>query len=570
MISPDRRKVGRPKVENVSMSEDLRTAIVAMLATSKSIRWPSEKYQRDPVGFFRNILGIEPWGRQREVLEAVRDFDRVAVASGRRVSKSNTDAGIALWWYCSFPGARAVMSSTTARQVDEILWRELSMMRANSGRCVECLAEMKRLEDGGMTRLQVEARIPRPCPHSALIDGELAMIARTGLRSEDFREIKGYTARQAEAMQGIAGPQLLFIIDEASGVPQPIFDAISGNRAGGGKVLLTGNPTQNAGEFFDAFHSKSTAGRSLDDLGYHTIRISSEESPNVVEGRTVIPGLATREYIRERELEWGRDSAMFKIHVLGEFALNEEGRIFSVHAIQEAERRWIDAEAAGRLYIGLDPAGESGSGDDGCFVARRGQKMLELDEKRGLTAEGHLQHALAMMVRLKFHREIPVLVIDREGSIGAELYGIARGYLETHPGQFELVGVRASDRALRNPSVYDRQRDALAANLEAWINRDGGAILENLKLATELHELEWKMAPNGRLKVTPKDAIRKKLGRSPDRYDALALACWEPLALRDDVMTGSPARAGVNDRRSTDDDDSPTIDPYSTGREWWR
>lgn len=40
------------------------------------------------------------------------------------------------------------------------------------------------------------------------------------------------------------------------------------------------------------------------------------------------------------------------------------------------------------------------------------------------------------------------------------------------------------------------------------------------------------MRADGKLKVSPKDKLRKDLGRSPDRYDALALSCWEPLSLR--------------------------------------
>lgn len=570
----ERRKPGRPKAELVTMADDLRAAMLAMLSTARAVSFPSPKYRDNPLLFFREVLGVEPWSRQAELIEAVRDHDRVACKAGRRVSKSHTVAGIALWWYCSWPGARVVLSSTTARQVDQILWRELSMMKANAGRCVACLDEMDRLERGGMTRIQVEQRIPRPCPHSAVIDGDLAMIARTGLRSEDFREVKGFTARQAEAMQGIAGSHLLFIIDEASGVPQPIFDAISGNRAGGGKVLLFGNPTQNAGEFFDAFHSKNNASKSNEGHGYYCLTVSSEESPNVREGRLVIPGLATREYIREREIEWGRDSAQFKIHVLGEFALAEEGRIFSVHVLKEAEERHLlDApeDSDGRLYIGLDPAGESGSGDESAFCGRRKNRVLKLVTRRGLTDEAHLAELLALIAELKLPREKPVVVLDREGSVGSSLYGRIRNYLETRD-DFDFVAVRASDRATRNPLVYDRMRDELCANLQGWF-RDGGSIPEDVKLSRELHELEWYVsAHNGRRKLKPKDAIRKALGRSPDRYDALSLSCWEPLALRVEAMEEREDRrpsAPRGARAYSDDERVPTLDPFA-GADAWR
>src|SRR5207344_1719281 len=80
---------------------------------STRIRFPSPAFQRDPVAFFRQILGVEPWQRQIDVIEAVRDFSRVAICSGHKVSKSHSAAGLALWYFCSYEDARVVMTSTT-------------------------------------------------------------------------------------------------------------------------------------------------------------------------------------------------------------------------------------------------------------------------------------------------------------------------------------------------------------------------------------------------------------------------------------------------------------------------
>lgn len=565
-----RRRI-RPKVERVTASLDLRDAILAQLEAMTGIRFPEPAFWKEPVRFFREILGVEPWPRQIDIMHAIRDYDRVACKAGRRVSKSHTFGGIALCWYCSWPDARAIMSSTTARQVDQILWRELSMMRARSGRCVACKAADPNAH-----------RIPRPCPHSAIIDGEIGQLARTGLKSDDFREIVGFTARQAEAIQGIAGSRLLFMLDEASGIPQVIFEAVEGNRAGGAKALYMGNPTKNEGEFYDAFHSKKLDPDDPESVGYYCLTISSEESPNVIAGKEVIPGLATSAYIREREIEWGRDSALFKVHVLGEFATLEEGRIFSVHAIGEAQKRWREdgcdecggegrtgrakciacagtgrVQPAGRLFLGLDPAGATGTGDESVFVPRRGLRQLDMVAHLGLSLDAHLVHILSTLGAHKIPRETPVVVMDREGPVGAALYAHLHGFLETQKGSkpFDLVGVRASDRAVRQPQVYDRVRDELCANLESWM-RDGGAILEDAKLAKELHALEWEQAVNGRLKLTGKKDLRKELGRSPDRYDALALACWEPLSLKEDLPDSAK-------KLLEDDDEDGGIDPYN-------
>lgn len=541
------RRVGRPRNaerERSTFGQSLLLRLRSDIVKSSSSAFPSDTYAQDPVGFFREVLGVEPWSRQIEIINAVRDHKRVAVRSGHKVSKSHTAAGIALWFYCSFRDARVIMTSTTSRQVDQILWRELRMLRARSGRCSTCKHE----DPDGL-------RIPTPCPHSALIDGEQGELARTGLKARDFREIVGFTAREAEAVAGISGRNLLYIVDEASGVGSDIFEAIEGNRAGGARIVMFGNPTRNEGEFYEAFYTKTAH--------YKTLTVSSEETPNVVEGRDVVPGLATRDWLEEKRIEWGEDSPMYSIRIKGLHALAEEGRIFSIHTITTAEQRWSETPDAGRLFIGLDPAGESGSGDETVYCARRGLKQTLLRSHRGLNAEQHLTQLLVYIAQLRLPRETPVVVLDREGSIGSTLHGVLRNYAETTRA-FDVVAVRASDRAVRRAQIYDRMRDELAANLEQWF-RDGGAILEDAKLEAELHTFEWKQAVNGRFKLTPKDQVRKLLGRSPDRYDALALSCWEPLSLRDQIPAGPQQLVAARDAGAP----TPTgLDPYSGADAW--
>jgi hypothetical protein len=538
------RRAGRERRARLTLDDDLCEALELELEASVRVRFPSDRYRADPVAFFREILGVDPWSKQVEILEAIRDCPRVAVKSGHKVGKSHSIAGIALWFYCSFEDARAVLTSTTSRQVDQILWRELSMMRSRGGRCLAC-----KLED------PEGHRITKPCPHSALIDGDLGMLARTGLKSEDFREIVGFTAREAEAVAGISGRNLLYLPDEASGIAQAIFEAMEGNRAGGARLAMFSNPTRNEGEFYDAFHSKSGL--------YKTITISSEESPNVQAGRIVVPGLAERSWIEEKKIEWGEQSPLYAVRVKGEFAEREEGKIFSIHAITAAEQRWSETPDAGRLYIGVDPAGESGTGDDSAFAVRRGLKVIMLRRLIGLNEDQHLVQILSLIKTYALPRETPVVVLDREGSIGSSLAGKLRGFVDTPAPAFEFVGVRASDRAARNPAIYDRARDELVANVEAWM-RDGGALPEDSKLEQEMHAFEWRQAVNGRLKVTPKDVIKKMIGRSPDGFDAVALSCWEPLSLQGESLPESARTVVAQESEAAE----VTMDPYAAGDAW--
>lgn len=533
-----------PSGELWTFDEALRVELQDLIKTQTGARFPSDRWKEDPVGFCREVLGIEPWSKQVEILEAVRDHTRVAVKSGHKIGKSATAAIVALWFYCSFKDARVVMTSTTSRQVDDILWREVKMMRARAGFCTEC----KPLFEGR----QDEA----PCEHSGIIDGEIGDLARTGLKSVDFREIKGFTAREAEAVAGISGPALLYIVDEASGVRKEIFEAIEGNRAGGARLVMYSNPTRTEGEFFDAFHSKSKF--------YSCHTVSSEETPNAVYGEDdprAIPGLAWQGWIDEKKEEWGEDSPMYLVRVKGEFAQLEEGKIFSIHDIDESVSRWDSTPEEGRLYIGLDPAGDGPSGDETAWSCRRGQKQIKLIAKSGLSKESILAHTLGLCSELGQDREVPVVVVDVEGKVGSELNGTIVAFLSNNPEPpFQFVPVRASDRAHRRPIVYDRMRDELAGVLLDWMN-EGGSFCDDPKLATELHALEWREELNGRVKVTSKKELRKLLGRSPDRYDATALSVWEPLHVRE----GPPPRRDTvseSSKQQLDPYDNTGIDPY--------
>lgn len=504
----------------VTLESDLAERLGEIVIAARGIAWPSEKYQNDILGFAREVCGLTLWKRQEDILLAAQQHKRLTVRSGHKIGKSTCAVIIALWFYCSFPRARVILTSATAKQIDEILW-----------------AELKRVLRGALI----------------VVDGELHKIARSGIRSGD-RQIFGFTAREAEGAAGYSGPNIMFIVDEASGVEDEFFEVIEGNRAAAGsRLILFSNPTRAEGEFYRSHEEKKEF--------YHCISVSSEESPNVVEGREVIPGLASREWIEEKKLEWGPESPLYLVRVKGEFVKNETGKIVSIHAIELAEERWSQTEATGRLQLGVDPAGPGLAGDETAVAVRRGLKIIQLYVFRGLTEEAIVVEVAGIV---KEHRraddsELALVCVDREGPIGSGVLGLLRAHAETNFGSFEVVGVRSSSRALRKPEIYDRVRDELWANLAAWI-ADGGAIVEDARLAKELHAPAWEGQVTGRLKATGKDELRKKLdGRSPDRADACALSVWTPADYSmqtDDSNTKETPDDGVDAR----EDDG--IDPY--------
>ena len=483
-----------------------------------------ERYHDDPVGFCVDVLGYEPWQGQKRVLEALARRDEVTVPAGRAVGKSRLDASAALWFVATRgPNTRVICTGPTNQVVQNVFWEELR-------------------------NLFIFAKQP--------LRGECAKKSTTGCRLANGAQILGLTAERPEGFQGIRAGNMLVIVDEASGVDDTIYTVIEGNMAGGSKLLLTGNPTKTKGYFRESLR---------DDSRFECIKLPSTESPNILAGEILVKGLATREWLDERRREWGEDSPEYKIHVLGEVVEGIEGRLFSPEMLAASESQWAEAVPSGRLVVGIDPAGASGDGDESAFVARRGRKILKVHARRGLTEQGHLTEALGLLATLKGDSsETPLVVIDRDGYVGARVYAEMSAFQMQHESAFQLYGVRSGEKARRKPLVYNRVRD------EVWYGlvdafREGLAIPpDDVKLTRELAEIKADPHISGRSQITGKDELRRELGRSPDRADALALACFEVAEWRHDTRPAPPP-VEHNPYRAPE---ARGIDPYSALDAW--
>jgi hypothetical protein len=514
------------------------------------LTWPNESWREDPVGFARTILGVDLWDFQKEFLEAIRDHRHVACAGGRKIGKDFVVAIAALWWYCSYPKARVFLLAPTSKQLDGIAYREIRMLLQRSGRCFDCVTS------------GAEA-----CIHSMPITGAVGLLARNGIKSDDFREIVGYTAVNEGGLRGLSGANILAIEDEASDIKEEFNTALLGNLAGSNchRVLIS-NPTKTSGFFFRAFHEEKEL--------YKTLQVSSESTPNVIAGRDLFPGIADRQWIQDREKDWGRGSPNWAAGVDGKFVTAEQGQLFSLQTIQEAELRWEECEAEGRLCIGVDIAGESFDGDETAFATRRGHRVLELYTVRGLTPEGILEHIRSLVRKYGQGRgeDTPKVVVDRDGQTGARVFDTVNAYRrrnEVTEREFALVGFRGGDPPKgRMGEIYRYTRDALFGGLvDAF--REGLAIPSDHKLEAELASIKWQDSERGKSRLCPKSDIKDRLGRSPDRLDALALCTWAEHAKPWHPVNARPAPrampAPVEAARRGLDPYAGGIDPYGGG-----
>jgi phage terminase large subunit len=535
-------------VKVVTIAGDISRAARIDLDARRTSHWPNPYWADKPEEFARYILGVSLWGYQVEALRNVRDHRHTAISGGRKIGKDFLGAVCAWWWYGSQVDGRVMAFGPSMKQIDKILWREVRALWLGHGRCVDC----KR-----------KGLIANPCPHSARLDGKApGMSAKTGKYSPDgMREIIGLTAVGEGGLVGFSG-NILAIQDEAAFIKDANNTMLEGNLAGENtRRLAISNPVRSRGFFYDMFHRNRGMFANPDGTS-GLFQVSSLESPNVVEGKTVFPGLASKEWVDERKSIWGEGSAPWLWHVEGRFLSAEAGQLLPPDAITAAELRWDEggddgeegphqpeSSQEGRLQLGVDCAGETLQGDESAFAVRRSLRCLDLQADRGLSPEGHLNRALEMIQRWRrpFDQgeNYPVVVVDADGETGWRVFTVFRAYEREHPGVFKLVGFHGSHKPQQGnlKDRYRLNRDLLFGGLVDWF-RDGGAIPTEMQLEAELVTLRWVDAEMGKLTLVAKSEIREELqGKSPDRADALALATWGSAKMAQVTAIGHAAPA---------------------------
>lgn len=442
------------------------------------------RWRNNPPLCMQEATGLELWSRQAEVAVSVVHNERTAVRSGHKVGKSMADVGIALWWALTRRNGKAVLCAPSGHQIRDILWPELQKLYRES-------------------RFPIAPRPPSPDPFG-------------GWQLSPTQRIFAVTADNQEGLAGLSGHEILFIVDEASGFK--LWEPIYGNMAGGGKLLATGNPTQTSGEFFDAFHG----GRDF----WSTLHISALESPNVVEGREVIKGLATREYCEKRLREWGQDNPLYQVRVLGNFPGQGPNAVVGLELVEQASEQWgrRDPRPTDLLELGVDVARYGD--DDSVVQPRRGLYAYPYEQYNGLDGPELADKVLQTVRRLRRDSaERPRVKVDVIG-VGASCYDA----LARCRDEVDAVAVNVSEKPTGEGAAgeqFANLRAQIAFATRDWL-RAGGVFQRDKKLEAELLAPRFRLDPRGRYQVESKDDIKKRLKHSPDRGDALGLAVYSP------------------------------------------
>ncbi len=433
----------------------------------------SKIYRDDPQRFFREALGCELWGRQLDIVISVRDTRKTVTRSSNAVGKTFTAAQLALWFLVAFPPAVVVNTAPTSRQVRNQFWREFR--KAHAG------ARMKL--GGKLLKTQFDI-------------------------AEDWFAI-GFTSPQGEGgmekFQGWHGKHLLFIIDEGSGVGTTVWQAIEGSMSGGEIVRMAafGNPTQNTGEFHDAFS----------DPSFSKFHISAFDSPNVKEGRTVIPGLATLAWVEDMRRKYGEDSPVYQVRVKGDFPSDDGSTFIPLSLVESAI--CADREQFGdEEVIGLDVA--RFGANKTVFVHRKGNRAKVLKKLSGADT---MQTAGAAK---QFLRDFP------NASLRIDTVGVGGGVFDRLREQPDVAGrvegVNVGTPAIDKEAYFNLRSEGWGL-VKSWL-RDG--VLDDDDDWNQLAAPKYRLTSKGQYQIESKDDMVKRGVQSPDVADALILTLVSP------------------------------------------
>ena len=466
------------------MAVSERTARAAQAARS---RWVNA-----PVLFAKEVLGITCWSEQAWMLDAVVRHHRVAVKAGQKVSKSCTAAILCYWFALTRRKAQVICCSSSYDQLRDVIWKELRERR-------DATMRMVRQPDGTFVR---EAGL-------APLGGAWHDDPSTGISFTNGSTIKGGSTKKAERAAGRSGDNesLLYVLDESTGIEDEIFEAIDGNTAGGGRIFAISNPTTTSGWFYDCF---------AEGTSWLTRTISSEQAAAV---EPHIRGLATKAFLDEKAKpsEWGRGSTIWNVRVEGKFPEIGSDGVISLASVKEAEERWTPTpQQEAPLQIGVDVAGDGA--DATCIVWSRGVWASNPIVLHNVDAPKIVETVVALCRELNRPGERASVRVDST-SIGHGVYG----FLKREVALMDVVGIE-SHSSSPDPTC-SRMRDAVYLSLRRWMGK--GAIPKERRLREDLTAPKLETAPDGKFRVESKPNIRKRLGRSTDRSDALALAVFD-------------------------------------------
>lgn len=488
---------------------DLGADLARQLRLVRHLVFPCSQYANDPVGFVRDVLGVELHPGQIEILLAICEHRRVTIRSGNKGGKTFALACAILWFYATRADATVIITAPTVEQVSGQLWHEVSRLFARSGVCLDC-------RRAGVTE--------SPCPHSQKLGVDSKILQSChgesgGIRAKDGRRVFGRCASDAGGILGFGGADLLIVCDESSELPEDQFVSwefcAAADRA---KFVLAGNPIRLYNSQWNTFFG---------DIAqhWHPVHLDCEAMSQYSDR---FPGLMSRaeiEIAASLDRLKGRNSDEFRARVLGEFPLQDIELALAESDIALCHQRWAGMPDDGPLTIGWDPGSDKDRGDPAGFCVRRGCKIVELYEKKCTIEEAVRVEINDILGKWARPTDLPIPIrFDRSSALGvAAEQELLRLLRESGPNTLMPFPIMPGAKSTR--LEFAMWRDYLLHQTVAAVIEKIG-VMPNNQLDDQLRLIRSSQKLEDDKSITsymPKHQFRTRLkGASPNLLDALS------------------------------------------------
>lgn len=424
-----------------------------------------QRTRRDPAWYCEHVLGVDLYDKQIEILESVRDHEQTSVNGANGVGKDFTIGRVVPWWLNAYaPHAKVIITGPTFRQIQDIVWRE------TRGAYLEA-----RYDLGG-----------HMLPTQAKWDGGTDLFAL------------GFATDRPMNITGFHSPHLLVVVSEAHNFGEDAMVMLK--RLHPDRLLLSGNPFSESGEFFASHHDK----RHL----YNAITITAWDSPNVKENTERYPGVVTRRDIEKAQEDWGEESPLYKATVDAEFAGRADGLIPLAWLMRSIG---ITEDTGGPLKAGIDVAGPGE--DETVLTIAEGYKIILQKGWRLPDARGPVMAEL-----MPYKDRLEVVNIDEVG-LG---YFWSKDFQAAGFKNARGVNVGESPTSDKNKERFRLLKDQLYWNLRQLFE-DGSIAGLTDKAMGQLSGMRYSHDLRGRVVIESKEEMKKRGVPSPDYGESTML-----------------------------------------------
>lgn len=393
----------------------------------------------------------------------------ISIASGRGIGKSTTLSWIILWFLFCHPDCQIPCTAPTSDQMYDVLWKELALW------------------------------IHRMPPNiKSLYDWESSHIRITESPYTWFARAKTASKENPEALSGVHADWILAVVDEASAIEDPIFEAAQGIFSSPNPFfIMISNYTRLNGFFRDS-HTRTKN-------QYQCWQFSGEESPIV------------HKDLLEKYATDGKTSDRYRVNVLG--LPPKEDSIDDKSYVQLLHERFIKTvDAPETVYnnpiLGVDPAGEGDN--ETAFCIRDNFQAEILGTEATSSAKSVARNIMTFCDKYKINNKN--IMVDSFGvgaDVGKEVALAVRWNIGT-------VNVGERPDSDRDKEMFLNKKAEMYWKMKQWFEQ-GGSIVDNKKLKEQLLSIRFRRTLNGKIEIMQKKEMRKLGLPSPDLADALAL-----------------------------------------------